>query len=153
MTIEEMIEVMDHKRRGGRVQFRYNTRLVDALLPAWDWVTTKYLIHPEEQAIIDHFNNGGEIEYCFNGTVWNSVITPLWNWSKFKYRIKPIEDNNPNHLKNEFELSGEHNPHHHKIGMNEIKLPEKWHHTDLDRSEQKDNEIIDCMAQIIDRVK
>ena len=100
MKIEEMIEVMEHYRRGGKVEYLYirdEAHGGEWRYPAnvtWDWENTSWRIHPEEQAIIDHFNNGGEVQFDSevrgDWAKWTGV--EKFQWNVFKYRIKPKED-------------------------------------------------------------
>jgi len=85
MTDEEIIEVVDHKRRGGRVQshsydFSTSERWLTLDSPSWNFGKHHYRIHLEEWNVIEHYNNGGNITYLTpsaNG-VWKST-----NKSKF----------------------------------------------------------------------
>ena len=55
--------------------------------------------------VMEHYDNGGEVEFkvnITNNSVWK-LSTPRWNWDAFEYRIKKekvtiekwlIEDNN-----------------------------------------------------------
>ena len=39
--------------------------------------------------VMEHYENGGEVECVENGNNnWEIVTKPLWNWDDFAYRIK-----------------------------------------------------------------
>lgn len=43
----------------------------------------------EKIAVMQHFENGGEIEYVsISKDNWADIVDPSWNWSYFDYRIK-----------------------------------------------------------------
>ena len=37
--------------------------------------------------VMEHFENGGEIEIYKTGR-WTIVVNPIWDWKNFDYRIK-----------------------------------------------------------------
>ncbi len=154
MTNQEIIEVVSHHSRGGRIQEHDGKYLDINYPPVWNFQDNDYRIHPEEQAIIDHWKGGGDLEVRTKNTYeWFDVNyhrDSKMNWKEKIYRIKPKEDKK---LGDDLQVYDEKNPEHAMVELKKIKLPEKWHHVDLDRSEQKDNEIIYCLHQIIDRVK
>ena len=47
--------------------------------------TTKEMIE-----VMQHFDNGGEIEYAYylSENIWTSTNCPNWDWSNTNYRIK-----------------------------------------------------------------
>lgn len=47
--------------------------------------TTKEMIE-----VMQHFDNGGEIEYAYylSENIWKSANCPNWDWSTTNYRIK-----------------------------------------------------------------
>lgn len=40
---------------------------------------------------MEHFANGGEVEYHDNNLGWLPATTPVWDWAHQEYRIKPDE--------------------------------------------------------------
>jgi len=103
MKIEDMIEVMDHYRRGGRVEREYS---VTAEYSDWEDInnyshnwnfTWDYRIHPQEQAIIDSFiSDEHSVEkqsHKISGWSWERAYYKQWHWGGYSYRIKPKEDN------------------------------------------------------------
>ena len=46
----------------------------------------------EQIEVMQHYSNGGEIEYFCRGLGWTREKCPVWNWSKFDYRIKEVAD-------------------------------------------------------------
>ena len=43
----------------------------------------------EKIKVMDHFGNGGEVEYTETGfNKWRIASDPSWNWYDYKYRIK-----------------------------------------------------------------
>ena len=43
----------------------------------------------EKIKVMDHFGNGGEVEYTETGfNKWRIANDPSWNWYDYKYRIK-----------------------------------------------------------------
>ena len=65
MKIEEMISVMSHYQRGGRVEWMIDGEPFQENPPEWNFGMYRYRIHPDEQAIIDCYNDYGEVEYYF----------------------------------------------------------------------------------------
>ena len=43
----------------------------------------------ERIAIMEHFKNGGQVEYyCYRLEKWQVTTRPDWDWNSIKYRIK-----------------------------------------------------------------
>lgn len=38
--------------------------------------------------VMEHFKNGGEIEFSSDNNNWHNLEEPQWNWSDYDYRIK-----------------------------------------------------------------
>ena len=41
--------------------------------------------------VMDHFKNGGEVEYSVKEddySSWTKCVNPLWDWFDYNYRIK-----------------------------------------------------------------
>ena len=38
--------------------------------------------------VMQHFENGGEVEVYKNDTCWTKITSPSWDWVYHKYRIK-----------------------------------------------------------------
>ena len=151
MTIEQMISCMDHYRRGGRVQVSNENKsdfLTCVIDPFWNWDKTAYRIHPEEQAIINHFKKGiVEFDYKDGGDGWDEVSTypTAWNWKEYNYRIKPTEELSTD----DYEESNYIKP------PKPIEVPKKWEQFGFDQMETyqiKENAIIDCLNVIVERM-
>jgi len=148
MKLENMIEVMEHKKRGGRVEtdswFKGVLNWIDCPSPSWNWSEDEYRIHPEEKAVIDHFNNGGEIEQYSDEIGWFKWHLDEYpsDWGKYKYRIKP------KHIKLQEHLSDCKKP--------SIKVPEKFHSEMICGDKvylySKANQIIETLNAIVERL-
>lgn len=43
----------------------------------------------EKIKVMEHYKNGGEIQYCFNHIkIWIDANNPDWDWNRCSYRIK-----------------------------------------------------------------
>ena len=91
MNIKEMIKVMEHSSRGGKVEYE-NCGIGNwssCAEPIWNFDIFTYRIDLEQQKVISHFEGGGEIEWKNKGgTHWRMTVNYHINWSCNDYRIK-----------------------------------------------------------------
>lgn len=96
MTEEEIIEVVDHKRRGGRL-YRHGYRCNKLMKrdDKFNFQGFTYSIHPSEQPIISHLKNGGQIwikgMHDANSFVYKLGVGDM-DWDNNEFFIKPPED-------------------------------------------------------------
>ena len=165
MDTKEMIEVMQHYDNGGRVQsapmIAGYIEYTEVKTHLFNFMGKVYRIHPEEQAIIDHFNNGGEVEcqsHKINGWFMVHKENGEFHWGKNEYRIKTKhinsfpEDISPKMSTNIGQTS---------TNIGQIEVPEG--HNIGDRHTifsgdgakvlgAKQDEIINCLNQIKERL-
>ena len=111
MKLSEMIKVMQHYDKGGKVEYSEKkgggNNWTTVTSPSWNWEDFEYQIKKSKQKgkfminvleemikVMKGYNKGQDVEFKSknsNSTEWSIIKSPTWNWEDFDYQIKEPE--------------------------------------------------------------